>query len=55
MFDNFQFVEYASLAAKYPREKRDFAFAAHALMEIPDQFQEHSLRFVRVYSAAFVS
>jgi len=39
VFDNFQFVEFNSLSSKYPKEKRDFAFAAHALMEIPDQYQ----------------
>jgi len=36
-FDNFQFIEYNETvsSAKYP----DAAFALHALMEIPDQYQ----------------
>merc|ERR1719335_1132547 len=37
-FDNFQFVDFASVFARYPKESRDCAFAVHALMEIPEQF-----------------
>lgn len=38
-FDNFQFVDYAEICRKYPKEKRDTAFAVHALMEVPDQYK----------------
>lgn len=38
-FDNFQFVDYTDICRKYPREKRDTAFAVHALMEVPDQYR----------------
>lgn len=37
-FDNFQFVDFNSVFSKYPKETRDCAFAVHALMEIPDQY-----------------
>lgn len=38
-FDNFQFVEFNKVFAKYPAEKREAAFATHALMEVPEQYQ----------------
>lgn len=38
-FDNFQFVDFDSVYKKYPKENRDFAFAVHALMEIPEQYE----------------
>merc|ERR1712139_463093 len=38
-FDNFQFVEFDKVFAKYPAEKREAAFATHALMEVPEQYQ----------------
>merc|ERR1719265_2301920 len=37
-FDNFQFVNYEEICRKYPRDRRDTAFAVHALMEVPDQY-----------------
>merc|ERR1719487_1639370 len=38
-FDNFQFVDFAAVFSKYPKEKRELAFATHALMEVPEQFR----------------
>jgi E3 ubiquitin-protein ligase RGLG len=38
-FDNFQFVEFSKVFDKYPAERREAAFATHALMEIPEQFR----------------
>lgn len=38
-FDNFQFVDFSKVFSKYPTEKRETAFATHALMEVPDQYQ----------------
>jgi E3 ubiquitin-protein ligase RGLG len=38
-FDNFQFVDFDSVCRKYPPETRDCAFAVHALMEIPEQYE----------------
>lgn len=38
-FDNFQFVDFNTVFTKYPKEKRETAFATHALMEIPDQYR----------------
>jgi len=38
-FDNFQFVEFNSVFTKYPKERREVAFATHALMEVPQQYQ----------------
>jgi len=38
-FDNFQFVEFSKVFDKYPAERREAAFATHALMEVPDQYQ----------------
>lgn len=38
-FDNFQFVDFNSVFNKYPKEKREAAFATHALMEVPQQYQ----------------
>jgi len=38
-FDNFQFLEFHSVFNKYPKETRDYAFAVHALMEIPEQYE----------------
>lgn len=38
-FDNFQFVEFAKVFSKYPAEKRETAFATHALMEVPEQYR----------------
>lgn len=37
-FDNFQFVDFNSVFTRYPKEKRETAFATHALMEIPEQY-----------------
>ena len=37
LFDNFQFVDYHSVTKKVWRS--DLIFAAHALMEIPDQYK----------------
>jgi len=37
-FDNFQFVDFNTVFNKYPTERRDAAFATHALMEVPDQW-----------------
>lgn len=37
-FDNFQFVEFAKVFDAYPHERREAAFATHALMEVPDQY-----------------
>merc|ERR1719235_178783 len=37
--DNFQFVEFNSVFRKYPKERREAAFATHALMEVPQQYQ----------------
>lgn len=41
-FDNFQFVEFAKVFDRYPSEKREAAFATHALMEVPEQY--HSIK-----------
>lgn len=38
-FDNFQFVDFNTVFHKYPEERREAAFACHALMEVPDQYQ----------------
>jgi hypothetical protein len=38
-FDNFQFVDFNTVFMKYPAERREAAFATHALMEVPDQFR----------------
>jgi len=38
-FDNFQFVEFSKVFDKYPAECRETAFATHALMEVPAQYQ----------------
>merc|ERR1719487_2983939 len=38
-FDNFQFVDFNSVFTKYPLERREAAFATHALMEVPEQYQ----------------
>merc|ERR1719401_756223 len=38
-FDNFQFVEFSKVFDRYPTERRELAFATHALMEIPDQYR----------------
>jgi hypothetical protein len=38
-FDNFQFVDFNSVFQKYPKQKREAAFATHALMEVPQQYQ----------------
>mmetsp|Transcript_30516 Transcript_30516/g.55528 ORF Transcript_30516/g.55528 Transcript_30516/m.55528 type:complete len:362 (-) Transcript_30516:263-1348(-) len=38
-FDNFQFVEFSKVCDKYPAERREAAFATHALMEVPEQYQ----------------
>merc|ERR1711881_125213 len=38
-FDNFQFVEFSKVFDKYPAERREAAFATHALMEVPEQYQ----------------
>lgn len=38
-FDNFQFVDFAAVFSKYPKEKRELAFATHALMEVPEQYR----------------
>lgn len=38
-FDNFQFVEFHKVIAKYSAERRETAFATHALMEVPDQYR----------------
>lgn len=37
-FDNFQFVEFSKVFDKYPAERREAAFATHALMEVPEQY-----------------
>merc|ERR1740138_1009255 len=37
-FDNFQFVEFSRVFDRYPSEKRETAFAIHALMEVPEQY-----------------
>lgn len=38
-FDNFQFVEFNKVFQKYPAERRETAFATHALMEVPEQYR----------------
>lgn len=38
-FDNFQFVEFSRVFDKYPAERREAAFATHALMEVPEQYR----------------
>lgn len=38
-FDNFQFVEFSKVFDKYPAERREAAFATHALMEVPEQYR----------------
>jgi E3 ubiquitin-protein ligase RGLG len=38
-FDNFQFVEFSRVFDRYPAERREAAFATHALMEVPEQYQ----------------
>jgi len=38
-FDNFQFVDFQRVFQKYPRERREAAFATHALMEVPAQYR----------------
>jgi hypothetical protein len=38
-FDNFQFVDFNSVFSKSKNEAREFAFAIHALMEIPEQYE----------------
>lgn len=38
-FDNFQFVAFEEVAAKYPWERCELAFATHALMEVPEQYR----------------
>lgn len=38
-FDNFQFVEFSKVFDKYPAERRETAFATHALMEVPEQYR----------------
>lgn len=38
-FDNFQFVEFGKVFHRYPAERREAAFATHALMEVPAQYQ----------------
>lgn len=38
-FDNFQFVEFNKVFDKYPAERREAAFATHALMEVPEQYR----------------
>jgi hypothetical protein len=38
-FDNFQFVDFNSCFSKQKGETREFAFAVHALMEIPEQYE----------------
>lgn len=38
-FDNFQFVEFSKVFTRYPSERREAAFATHALMEVPDQYR----------------
>jgi len=47
-FDNFQFVEFQSVFQKYPLERREAAFATHALMEVPMQYQ--SIKRLRLLS-----
>lgn len=37
-FDNFQFVEFSKVFDRYPAERREAAFATHALMEVPEQY-----------------
>jgi E3 ubiquitin-protein ligase RGLG len=37
-FDNFQFVEFNKVFDRYPAERREAAFATHALMEVPEQY-----------------
>jgi len=39
-FDNFQFVELEEVFKKYKPANRESAFAVHALMEVPEQYQE---------------
>lgn len=39
-FDNFQFVELEEVFRKYTPSNRESAFAVHALMEVPEQYQE---------------
>ena len=38
-FDNFQYVDFNTAFNKYPKETREVAFATHALMELPEQYQ----------------
>merc|ERR1719420_546212 len=38
-FDNFQFVDFNSVFTRYPKERREAAFATHALMEVPEQYK----------------
>lgn len=47
-FDNFQFVDFDTVFTKYPSEKRETAFATHALMEVPDQYRAvHKLGYLK--------
>jgi len=39
VFDNFQFVDFNTVFTRYPEERRETAFATHALMELPEQYQ----------------
>jgi len=38
-FDNFQFVDFNTVFSNSRNETREFAFAVHALMEIPEQYE----------------
>jgi E3 ubiquitin-protein ligase RGLG len=42
-FDNFQFVDYNTVFKQYPGDAKHLAFACHALMEVPAQFNAAKL------------
>lgn len=46
VFDNFQFVDFNTVFNKYPKERREAAFATHALMELPEQY--HAVKALKL-------